>query len=73
MRLDLADVVKTVITSTVISGVVMYGTQQVLQAEMENLKQDFRDYKIIINDVVREQARRQPMIDYTEQQMQRRR
>lgn len=73
MRLDLADVVKTVITSTVISGVVMYGTQQVLQAEMKNLKQDFRDYKIIINDVVREQARRQPMIDYTEQQMQRRR
>lgn len=73
MRLDLADVVKTVITSTVISGVVMYGTQQVLQAEMENLKQDFRDYKVIINDVVREQARRQPMIDYTEQQMQRRR
>lgn len=69
MRLDIADIVKTMITSAVVAGVVMYGTQRVLEAELQNLKQDFRDYKAIINEVAREQSRRKPMVYFVEQQM----
>lgn len=71
MRLDFGDIVKTVITSAVVAGVVMYGTQRVLESELQNLKQDFRDYKVIVNEIAREQSRRKPMVDFIEQKLQR--
>lgn len=71
MRIDLGDIVKTVITSAVVAGVVMYGTQRVIEAEINNLKQDFREYKQIVDGIAREQSRRQPMIDFIEKRLQR--
>lgn len=71
MRIDAPDIIKTVLTSAVISSVVMYGTQRVMESELKNLKDEFRDLKQTVESLAREQARRKPMADFVEEQMRR--